>query len=218
MNDVVNQAWFSTIERALVICPHTDDELGCAGLILRLLEQGVNVKYYALSRCEESVPHPYSEDTLEKECRKATAELGLSEEQVHVLRYPVRYFPQHRQDILELFVKINREYKPQLVIIPSSFDNHQDHATVNQEGFRAFKHASILGYELPQNLISFSNTAFVTLTEKHIYQKMQALSNYESQGLRPCTSSDFIRSLALVRGVQCNAPFAEAYEVLRLIF
>ncbi len=28
---------------------------------------------------------------------------------------------------------------------------------------------------------------------------------------------DFIRSLAIVRGVQCNAPFAEAFEIYKLI-
>ncbi len=217
MSDSFGRGWISGVERALVLCPHTDDELGCAGLILRLLEQGVHVKYYALSRCEASVPHLFPEDTLELECRRATMALGLSDDSVEILRFPVRYFPQYRQDILELFVRINREYKPELVIIPASFDNHQDHATVYQEGFRAFKHASILGYELPQNLISFSNTAFVTLSEEHLNQKIRALGEYVSQGFRPYTSADFIRSLAKVRGTQCNAGYAEAYEVVRLI-
>jgi len=217
MSELAKPVWLSTVERALVLCPHTDDELGCAGLILRLLEQGIDVQYYALSRCEESVPASYPLDTLEVECRKATVELGIADEKVKVMRFPVRYFPERRQEILELFVKINREYKPQLVLLPSSYDNHQDHATVNQEGFRAFKHASILGYELPQNLISFTHTAFVTMTEAHVNQKIQALSKYKSQGFRSYTSADFIRSLALVRGMQCNAHFAEAYEVVRLI-
>ena len=218
MNSSFTSAWWPNVERALVLCPHTDDELGCAGLILRLLEHQVQVMFYALSRCEASVPHPYPEDTLELECRRATAALCLPEDQVKILRYPVRHFPQYRQDILELFVRINREYNPQLVIMPSSFDNHQDHATVYQEGFRAFKHSIMLGYELPQNLISFSNTAFVTLSELHLSQKIAALSKYESQSFRPYTSAEFISSLAKVRGTQCNALYAEAYEVVRLIF
>lgn len=217
MNNVRDHFYLSRIERALVLCPHTDDELGCGGLIIRLVQQKVDVRYYALSRCEESVPPSYPEDILELECRKATKQLGLSDEQVHVHRFPVRRFPHQRQDILELFVKINKQFNPQLVIIPSSFDNHQDHATVYQEGFRAFKYSTILGYELPQNLISFSNTSFVTLEEEHVNQKIQALSNYVSQGFRPYTSPDFIKSLALVRGMQCNAKYAEAYEVIRLI-
>lgn len=217
MNDSRKMSLLPAVERVLILCPHTDDEFGCAGLILRLLEQGVHITYYALSRCEASVPYPYPEDILEVECRKAAATLGLPNEQVNILRYPVRYFPQYRQDILELLVKINQEYKPQLVVMPASFDNHQDHATVYQEGLRAFKHSSMLGYELPQNLISFTNTAFVTLAEEHLERKIQALSQYESQGFRPYTSADFIRGLAKVRGVQCNAVYAEAYEVVRLI-
>jgi LmbE family N-acetylglucosaminyl deacetylase len=217
MNDSSEGACWLNTERALVLCPHTDDELGCAGLILRLLERGTKVMFYALSRCEASVPPPYPENTLELECRNATAALCLPADQVSILRYPVRHFPQHRQDILELFVKINKEMKPQLVIMPSSFDNHQDHATVYQEGFRAFKHSTMLGYELPQNLISFSNTAFVTLSEQHLRRKIEALSKYESQKFRPYTTADFISSLAKVRGMQCNALYAEAYEVVRLI-
>ena len=52
--------------------------------------------------------------------------------------------------LLEQFVKIRNEYNPDLVLLPASSDTHQDHNTVYTEGFRAFKHASILGYELPR--------------------------------------------------------------------
>jgi hypothetical protein len=104
-----------------------------------------------------------------------------------------------------------------LVLLPSSLDTHQDHATVSREGFRAFKHSSILGYELPQNLISFRNTAFVKLTEELIKRKIYALSSYQSQRFRSYTSAEFIRGLAYVRGGQCNTLYAEAFEVIRLI-
>ena len=139
------------IARVLVVCPHTDDEFGCAGSILRFTAADTHVRYIALSRCEESVPEGFSRDILEKECRKCVDKLGIKPDDVEVCHFPVRHFPDHRQPILEKFVKLNREYTPDLVLMPSSFDTHQDHSTVFKEGFRAFKHASILGYELPQN-------------------------------------------------------------------
>jgi len=211
--------WLAKFQRALVLCAHTDDEYGCAGTIVRLLQAGVEVRYVALSRCEASVPPPYAEDILESECRRCTAALGIQANLVEVLRYPVRHFPAQRQEILEYLVQLRREYAPELVLLPSSFDTHQDHATVYAEGFRAFKHSSILGYELPQNLISFDNTAFVKLTEITLQKKIEALAHYQSQRFRNYSAQDFIRSLAYVRGTQCNSDtqFAEAFEVVRLI-
>jgi LmbE family N-acetylglucosaminyl deacetylase len=204
-------------KRALVLCPHTDDEFGCAGTVIRLLRSNVEIRYIALSRCEESVPEGYPDDILEKECFACTQKLGIRKDNVAVWNYPVRHFPAHRQDILEKFVKIRSEYNPDLVLLPASSDTHQDHNTVYIEGFRAFKHASILGYELPQNLRSFENTAFIRLTQEEIDLKIAGLSLYQSQMFRSCSHPDFIRSLAMVRGVQCNAPFAEAFELIRLI-
>jgi len=218
MNRIMpNDNLLKGMKRVLVLCPHTDDEFGCSGTIYRLTRVGAEVKYIALSRCEASVPEPYPKDILEKECRNCTRLLGIRANNVEVWDYPVRYFPEHRQEILERFVRLGREYAPDTVLLPSSFDTHQDHSTVFQEGFRAFKYSSMLGYELPQNLISFANTAFVTLTEEYINHKICALSSYESQAFRSYSSPDFIRGLARVRGVQCNAMYAEAFEVIRLV-
>lgn len=201
----------------LVICPHPDDEFGCAGTIHRLVHEGAKLSYVALSRCEISVPEPFPKDILEVECKRCTGELGIQEQSVTILDYPVRDFPKHRQDILEYFVNLNRKYHPSLVLMPSSFDTHQDHSTVFQEGFRAFKYSTLLGYELPQNLISFNNSAFIRLSEVSISMKIHALSMYASQAAKPYASPEFVKGLAHVRGAQCNTRYAEAYEVIRLI-
>lgn len=204
-------------ERALVLCAHTDDEFGCAGTIVRLLEARVQVRYLALSRCEESVPAGLPKDVLEHECRRCTASLGIPKSNVDVQGFPVRRFPQMRQEILEHFVKVGREFRPDLVLLPASDDMHQDHRTVYEEGFRAFKQSTLLGYELPQNLISFSNSAFVTLQERHLEAKIKALSEYQSQAFRPYAAAEFVRGLATVRGVQVGSPFAEAFEAVRVV-
>jgi LmbE family N-acetylglucosaminyl deacetylase len=203
--------------RALVLCPHTDDEFGCAGTVVRLVELGCEVTYVALSRCEASVPQGLPIDTLELECRLSTQRLGLQASAVHIHRFPVRAFPSLRQEILELFVKLRAELSPDLVLMPSSFDTHQDHRTVYDEGFRAFKHCSIIGYEMPQNLISFANSAFVVLDDRTLEAKLHALAAYTSQDFRAYATPEFVRALAHVRGVQCGTEFAEAFEVVRAI-
>ncbi|HWR50339.1 MAG TPA: hypothetical protein VN428_04490, partial [Bryobacteraceae bacterium] len=131
--------------------------------------------------------------------------------------FEVRQFPRDRQRILELFVKLRASVRPNLVLVPASTDIHQDHHTVYEEAFRAFKHSSILGYELAQNTPNFHSTAFVQLSENHIERKLHALTAYESQSFRNYSSAEYVRSLARVRGMQCNTDFAEAFEVIRFI-
>lgn len=204
-------------KRVLVLAPHTDDEFGCAGTISRFVRSGADVRYIAFSRCEESVPAGFPASTLEVECRACLGELGLGPDRVDVLGFRVRHFPSVRQDILEHLVKYARQWRPEIVLLPSSFDTHQDHATVFAEGFRAFKHSTLLGYEMPQNLIAFSNSAFVALEDADISLKLRSLACYKSQEFRPYSTEEFIKGLACVRGVQCDARYAEAFEVIRLM-
>lgn len=209
--------WHLTGARVLVLCAHTDDEFGCAGTVRRLLDDGARVSYVAFSRCEASVPQGLPADILEQECRRATQLLGIEPADVTILNFPVRQFPSYRQDILEAMTQLRSRVNPDLVLLPSSFDTHQDHSTVYAEGFRAFKRSTLLGYELPQNLISFSHSAFVQLSTQHLESKVRAMSAYESQAFRSYSREEFIRSLAVVRGVQAGCEFAEAFEAVRVI-
>jgi LmbE family N-acetylglucosaminyl deacetylase len=104
-----------------------------------------------------------------------------------------------------------------MVLMPTELDLHQDHHIIAMEGLRAFKATSILGYELPWNNISFETTAFVCLQEQHLERKIAALQCYESQAGRPYCKPEFIRGLAITRGVQISAEFAEAFKVRRWI-
>jgi len=205
-------------KKVLVLAPHTDDgELGAGGFISQLLEQGSQVYYAAFSTAEESVPMGFPKDILKIEVAAATEQLGICLENLFIFNYQVRKLSYSRQEILEDLVKLRMEINPDLVLLPSLKDIHQDHMTVAQEGLRAFKNTSIFGYELIWNNLSFDTTCFVKLDKKHIEKKINALSCYESQGKRDYMSSDFILSLARTRGVQIGAAYAEAFEVVRLI-
>jgi len=48
-------------------------------------------------------------------------------------------------------------------------------------------------------------------------KKIEALNCYESQRCRAYFDDDFIQSLARTRGVQINASYAEAFEVIRWV-
>jgi LmbE family N-acetylglucosaminyl deacetylase len=205
--------------KVLILAPHTDDgELGAGGTIGKLIDSGISVYYAAFSTAEQSVPAGFPKDILKTEVRNATKKLGISEQNLLIYNYEVRKLNYVRQEILEELTRLKNQLNPDLVLIPSMNDIHQDHSTIAQEGLRAFKHRTILGYELIWNNLTFSTSCFVKLERTFIQRKCDALKEYTSQRHRDYVSEEFIFSLARVRGVQIGCEFAEAFEVIRLIF
>ena len=205
-------------KRVLVLAPHTDDgELGMGGTMAKLLEEKKDVYYLAFSSAEKSVPKGYAKDILKREIKKAMKVLGLPQENLILLDYEARTFPKHRQEILDDMIEYGKKIRPDLVFLPSTYDTHQDHQTISQEGFRAFKRSSILGYEEPWNNLNFATTGFIRLEDRHIAKKIKALSGYQSQSKRFYMSAEFTKGLAMTRGAQINYLYAEAFETLRWI-
>ena len=204
--------------KVLVLAPHTDDgELGCGGTIARFLDEGKQVFYAAFSIAEKSVPLHFPKNILESELREALRVLGIKEDNTLIYKYEVRTFTYHRQEILEDIISLKNKLKPDLILLPSLADWHQDHKVIAEEGIRAFKTSSILGYEQPWNNIGFNTTALVPLQESHISKKIAALKCYETQKSRSYMNEELIRGLAITRGVQIGAKYAEAFEVVRWV-
>jgi LmbE family N-acetylglucosaminyl deacetylase len=205
-------------KKILVLAPHTDDlEFGCGGTVAKLIEEGNEVYCAAFSACKQSVRKEFPEDILINEIKEASKILGLKGENLRLYDYNVRTFNYHRQEILDDILMLKSEIAPDIVFIPALTDLHQDHFTIAQEGFRAFKFSSLLSYELPWNNLSFNTASFMKLDEKHIAIKVKAIQEYKSQAHRPYANDEFIRSLARTRGVQINTHYAECFEVIRWI-
>jgi LmbE family N-acetylglucosaminyl deacetylase len=207
-----------SISTILILAPHTDDgEFGCGGTIARYIAEGVRVIYVAFSAAEQSVLPNLPRDILRTEVRKATAELGIADKDCLVLDFEVRRFPELRQSILDKMIELNITYQPNIVFLPSINDTHQDHQVIAQEGFRAFKRTTMLGYEVPWNNLDFRTSCFVEITNQQLEAKIRAVSMYESQRHRPYASGEYIRSLAHTRGIQIGKNYCEAFEVIRWI-
>lgn len=205
-------------KRILMLGPHTDDvELGCGGLICRSLEEGSEVFVAVFSTAVESLPKGQPADLLKREFFEAARALKLKKDNLFVYDYPVRKLSYFRQNVLEEMVSLKKRLQPDLVLLPSGSDLHQDHQVVFAEGLRAFKELSVWGYELPWNHINFSAQAFVVLQQRHVNAKWKALKKYRSQIRlkRPYFEKDFILGLARVRGIQVKENWAESFEVLR---
>lgn len=208
---------FNNVNKVLVLAPHTDDgELGMGGTIHKLLSMGKQVIYVAFSTAGKSLPAGMAKDTLKVEVKHATEKLGITEENVLIYDYEVRELNYSRQQILETLISLRKQIQPDIVFVPSLHDVHQDHQTIAQEAVRAFKNTTLLGYELIWNNLTFNTQCFVELLEADLDAKQEALQEYASQRGRTYMSNDFVRSLAVTRGVQAGVPLAEVFEVIRL--
>lgn len=203
-------------KRILILAPHTDDgELGCGGTINKLIEEGNEVFYIAFSACQQSVLPQFPSDILISEVKSATSILGVLPTNLILFDYEVRTFNYKRQAILDDMLKLKKDIKPDIVFMPSIKDIHQDHFTIADEGIRAFKFSSILCYELPWNNFTFNTACFISLTKNQIEKKALAISEYNSQSHRNYANSEFLFSLAKIRGIQSNNEYAESFEIIR---
>lgn len=202
----------------LVLAPHPDDaEFGLGGTLSKFIKQGKEIHIAIFSMCEKSTPKGLHKGIIEEELLISMKRMNIPKENLHKFDFEVRKFPEFRQDILEEIIVLRNKIKPDLIFLPNSFDIHQDHSTIHIEGIRAFKHSSILGYEMPWNNFSVKTDIFVSLTEDDFENKIQFLESYQSQKSRSYCQFDFVKSLAILRGTQIQKPLAESFELIRFI-
>lgn len=198
------------VKKVLLLSPHTDDaEFGAGGTVVRLVEEGADVTALMFS-----VPNV----ALIDECKKALTILGV--EKYRFLDFRRRTFPQCRQQILDYLYKYNQKNRVDLVLTPSTLDFHQDHQTVTNEALRAFKQSTILGYEIPGNHILLRENCFVSLEERHVKKKVEAVLCYKLEmKLRPHQFNEsFIKSVLMSKGVYVKKKYVEAFEVIKLVW
>jgi LmbE family N-acetylglucosaminyl deacetylase len=225
-----------TLQRALVLAPHADDEtLGCAGVIQKYISQGSSVRTVIASLTlndskryskEESSYGTYSGRRRISELKEAMSLLGVVD--YHIL-YPDLSGKQLYDSKLdripraELVANIEchiEEFRPTVLYIPS-ITKHQDHEALHQAAIAAarpyFWNGTILVYETDGEL-SFQPNLFISLTRDEITLKMKALKAYKTQigSIRHPVHPESLFHKAKFRGNQIYEEFAEAFEVIRI--
>lgn len=198
--------------KVIAIAPHIDDvELG-AGATIHHLNKNNEVYYVGLS-----LPPLVDSHTFMEEFHESSRILGLDKDRIILRNFNPRNLFDARSEILQLFYDLNRELKPDLVLIPNSQDIHQSHEVVFAEARRAFKYNTILGYELPWNSLDFSMDVFITVSREDVEAKVAAINAYRTQKSRMFFANDIVGDLARVRGKQIGREYAECFELTRLI-
>lgn len=203
-------------QKILILSPHIDDaEFGCGGTIDKLVKQGCDIYYLAFSDCRDSVSSQFKDTILRDELSNSMKVLGVKK--YKVLDFKVRRFDEERQNILQTLVDLRKEFDPQMVLTPCTYDIHQDHQVITSECIRAFKHCTMLGYELPWNCLELSSKTLIKLSKENLDQKIESLMCYKSQLHRIYHNPDYLTAVANTRGLRINTEYAEAFELIRLI-
>ena len=80
-----------------------------------------------------------------------------------------------------------------------------------------FRNVTILGYECLRSCPQFVPNFFVVLEEKAIRNKIELLSLYKTQKELYYLTSSSTESLAMTRGAMIGEPYAEGFDLVRMV-
>src|ERR1700690_2893857 len=200
-------------QRVLFLGAHPDDiELGCGALIHHIAPMS-EVLCVTLS---DNRKNPLLKNVVQ-EHYEAMAVLGVPKDKVLLGQFTTRIFQEARQDILEYFLKLRNDFKPDIIFVHSKQDVHQDHNTMTDESLRAFRGITLLGFDVVRSSYGFFPNFLVEVSEEDVNAKIEALAQYETYRDKYYFNSKLTRSIRVRQGALAEGPFAEGFDILRIV-
>lgn len=200
-------------KRVLFLGAHPDDiELGCGALLHQIVRE-TDILCVTLS---DNQKNPDLKKVKDEHIRSMKI-LGVPEEKIVLGPFQTRVFPDSRQEILEYFLKLRKEFQPDLIFTHSKQDMHQDHNTMTDEALRAFRGITVLGFDVVRSSNGFFPHFLVDVTEEDVNKKIEALTQYETYRDRYYFNSELTRSIMVRHGALAERPFAEGFDILRIV-
>ncbi len=219
----------------LVIAAHPDDELlGCGGTIAKLLSNGCAIKVLFIGegsscRFDDPTCKEAKEAIIERnQCAKEALDLlGVSDLEFNDL--PCGRFDQTPIIVINKIIEsVISEFRPDTVFTHSEVDSNNDHRITHRATIMATRPCGehvvdrLFCYEVLSSsewsyTDAFLPNYFVSLTEKQLRAKWQALECYSTE-MRDYPfprSWQGVKSLGMKRGMQAGVKFAEAFQLVR---
>jgi LmbE family N-acetylglucosaminyl deacetylase len=195
----------------LAIGAHPDDiEIGAGGFLLGLAERELRARYVVLTGTAER----------QQEARNAAREfLPGADLTVDLLDLPESRLPLVWGEVKDALAEVGRSCSPHIVLAPSPGDAHQDHRTVAELIPTVFRDQLYLAYEIPKWDGDMSRpSVYVPLSSSVAHRKVELLHKcYPSQRARDWWDDEVFLGLARLRGMECRAPYAEAFTCTKSI-
>lgn len=200
-------------KRVVFLGAHPDDiELGCGALLAKIAPM-TDVRCVTFS---DNQKNPALKN-LVREHYASMATLGIPDEKVTLLDFETRRFPHARQEILEAMLKIQREFRPDIVFVHTKADIHQDHNTMTDEALRAFRGRTVLGYDVIRSSYGFFPSFLVAVDEADVEKKIAALNQYETYRTKYYFEDALTRATLIRNGAIGERRFAEGFDILRIV-
>ncbi|HXS62626.1 MAG TPA: PIG-L family deacetylase [Streptosporangiaceae bacterium] len=197
----------------LALGAHPDDiEIGAGGTLLSLATRwpGLKAHYVVLTGTEQR----HAEARAAARAFVPGADLTM---RLHDL--PEGRFPGCWSTVKDVLEQVARECQPDLVLAPSPHDAHQDHRVIAEIVPTVFRDQLYLGYEIPKwdgDLTTPS--VYFPLTTQTAHRKVELLhESFPSQRGRDWWDDEVFLGLARLRGIECRAPYAEAFRCTKSV-
>ncbi len=208
-------------------------------LNLKRAEEGQKIKILLLGAHPDDIESTASSFLIKRkniepyvlvfsDCEEQPGNKGITEEfeesmsilkvkNYELLDIPNTKFPAYCEEIRSILENYKEKLMPDIVVTHEINNLHQDHKTLAEESIRVFRTHSIIMYEGLKSTPFFSPNLFIILTEEELEKKMEALKCYKTQYRRYYYDFEFIRALAIVRGKQMGAKYAEGFRIYQFI-
>ena len=200
-------------KHVLFLGAHPDDiEIGCGALLHHILPH-TEVLCVTLS---DNQKNPSLKNVVE-EHHRSMAVLGVAKDKIIFGPFTTRLFHEARQEILEYFLKLRREFRPDVIFVHSKQDVHQDHNTMTDEALRAFRGITLLGFDVVRSSYGFFPHFLVEVSEDDVEAKLQALAEYQTYNDKYYFDPALTRAIMARHGALAEKPFAEGFDILRVV-
>jgi LmbE family N-acetylglucosaminyl deacetylase len=225
------------MKRVMFVVAHPDDETLMGGGFLTHLRKMVNEATVAVvtlaSRAEARSTGAGPEKIANKQ--EEVFQYFHIDEKFNYGGRDSRLINEDHLDMVQFVENAIKHFFPQIIITHYPFDTHKDHQVTSQvvsEAFRYFQRprgdvpCQELWYgEVPSSTDwgvgeQFHPNVWIHLQDDEIEAKVEALKLYD-QVIRPMPhprAEENIEALARIRGAQCGAEFAEAFQQVFRVF
>ncbi|MEU3783076.1 PIG-L family deacetylase [Streptomyces sp900129855] len=201
------------LDRIVAVGAHCDDiAIGAGGTLLTLClaRPGVRVDALVLSGG--------GSEREQEEAAALAAFCPGADLRLTVHKLPDGRLPAHWEEAKAAVEELRAQTDPDLVLAPRIADAHQDHRGLAKLIPTAFRDHLVLGYEIVKWDGDLGRpAAYQPLSSEIAEQKVRLLQeHYPSQRHRPWYDREAFLGLARIRGIECQARYAEAFDVAKL--
>jgi LmbE family N-acetylglucosaminyl deacetylase len=205
-----------SVNRLLCLGAHADDiELGAGGMVMRLIAQnpGIHIRWVVMCGAD----HARAE-----EARRSAAlfTAGAAAVELEIHQFKDAFLPWQGDRVKAVFEALKADFVPDLILTHTDQDRHQDHRLVSELSWNTWRDHTILEYEILKwdGDLGRPNVLVPLSRELSLRKTSQIYASYGSQHSRQWFSEETFLALMRVRGVECNADYAEGFYARKLVW